>query len=58
MHELPVLMDLGGQVPQIGDILEVPMLSRIIRARVSYALPTTTPRGLAVIHDVYANEVP
>ena len=56
VHELPVLMDLGGRVPEIGDFLEIPMLNRVIRARVAYLLPATY-RGLAVIHDVYTNEV-
>jgi len=56
VHELPVLMDLAGRIPEIGDILEVPMLQRSVRVRVAYVLPGI-PRGLAVIHDVYANEV-
>ena len=56
MHELPLLMDLGDQILGIGAIIEIPMLNRIIRARVAYVLPPT-PRGLAVIHDIYVNEV-
>ncbi len=55
-HEPPVTMDLGGRLPQVGDVIEVPIGGRPIRARVTQIhSPERQTRG--AVHDVYADEI-
>jgi hypothetical protein len=56
MHEMPVVVDFGDRQPVIGDLIEVPIGQRKIRARVSYALSAASRDGHAVC-EVYAEEI-
>jgi hypothetical protein len=52
-HEPPVTMDLGGRTPQVGDVIEVPIGSRAVRALIVHV---QSHAGAGVTHDVYADE--
>jgi hypothetical protein len=58
-YEPPVTMDLGGRLPQMGDVIEVPIGGRTIRARVTQIhSPERQTRGaVGMVHDVYADEI-
>ena len=57
LHEPPVLMDLSGHLPTIGQIIQVPIGSRVIRARIAYTQRQAYRAGSGIVHDVYANEI-
>ena len=57
LHEPPVLMDLGGHLPSIGQMIEVPIGSRAILARVAYTQRQAYRAGSGIVHDVYAEEI-
>ena len=54
----PVAMDFLGRVPDVGEIVEVWIGGRSVRARVT-RIPTSASRTTAagVVHDIYADEV-
>ena len=56
LHEPPVLMDLGGNLSSIGQVIPVPIGSRVIRARVAYTQRQAYRAGSGIVHDVYADE--
>jgi hypothetical protein len=55
-HEFPVPVNLGDRLPHIGEIIEVPILGRIVPALVT---ETTSPicRGETIAYCVFASEV-
>jgi hypothetical protein len=55
-HELPVLLNLTGEVPQVGEVINVQVPDRTVRARVTN---TSAPlcRGEAITYCVFATEV-
>jgi len=52
--ERTILTDLSN-LPLIGDVMEVRIDNRKVRARVSYALSAGSRGG--VFHEIYANEI-
>ena len=56
-HEPPVTMDLGGRLPQVGDVIEVPIAGRTVSARVVHIRSPETRTGAGVVHDIYADEI-
>jgi hypothetical protein len=55
----PVAMDFLGRVPAVGEIVEVWISGRSVRARVT-RIPTSASRtttAAGVVHDIYADEV-
>jgi hypothetical protein len=55
VHERSVLPDLS-KLPLIGDVIEVRIDNRKIRARVSYA-PAAGSRDGVPFHEIYADEI-
>jgi len=54
-YEPPVSLSLGDQLPHIGDVIDVPLADRRVRAQVT---ATSAPicRGPIVMYIVFANE--
>jgi hypothetical protein len=54
VHERAVLADLS-KLPMIGDMIELRVDNRKVRARVSYAVSAGSRGGL--FHEIYASEI-
>ena len=50
-------MDLGGRLPQVGDVIEVPIAGRTVSARVVHIRSPETRTGAGVVHDIYVDEI-
>ncbi len=56
-HEPPVTMDLGGRLPQVGDVIEAPIGGRTVRVRVVHIISPKSRTGGGAVHDIYADEI-
>ncbi len=54
-YEPPVSLPLGDQLPHIGDVIDVPLADRKVRAEVTATSPPIC-RGPLVIYFVFASE--
>ena len=53
----PVEMDSSGRVPVMGEVIDVRVGGRTVRARVTNIHSPASRTGAGVVHDVYADEI-
>lgn len=57
VYERPVSLPLGEHLPHIGDLIEVSLLYRVVRAQVTSVSPPICRGGAQVEYYVYASEI-
>jgi hypothetical protein len=56
LHEPPVPLTRGDQLPHVGDLIEIPFGGRVIRACVTLTSPPVCRSNGSIIYVVYASE--